>query len=157
MAASIPTAPGRIYISYRREDTDFPAGWLYQRLEARFGVDQVFKDFGSIVLADSFIEMITNEVACCDVLLAVIGGQWLTIADQHGVRLDNPDDLVRLEIEVALARQIRVIPILVDGARMPRAEELPDSLVGLARRQAIELSPRRSAPAASMLTSAGSS
>ena len=88
--------------------------------------------------------MITRAVGSCDVLLALIGEQWLTITDAHGRRrLDDPDDFVRLEIEAALTRNVRVIPILVDGARMPRADELPPSLVSLGRRQALELSPSR--------------
>jgi hypothetical protein len=85
--------------------------------------------------------VITSAVRFCDVLLALIGPQWLTISDEHGRRrLDDPDDLVRLEIEAALVHNIRVIPVLVDGARMPRADELPPSLARLARRQAVELS-----------------
>ena len=77
-------------------------------------------------------------------LLALIGEEWLTITDADGRRrLDDPHDFVRLEIEAALARNVRVIPILVDGARMPTAEELPNSLARLARRQALELSPAR--------------
>jgi hypothetical protein len=90
------------------------------------------------------VEVITRAVGSCDVLLALIGDEWLTVADEHGRRrLDDPDDFVRLEIEAALARNIRVIPILVGGARMPRAEELPDSLAKLVRRQALELHPAR--------------
>jgi ABC-type amino acid transport substrate-binding protein len=144
MAEPTTPAPGRIFISYRREDTDFPAGWLYERLADHFDGGQVFKDVDSIQLGDDFVEVITTAVGSCDVLLAVIGDRWLTITDEDGKRrLDNSDDFVRLEIEAALARQVRVIPILVDGARIPRAEELPDSLAGLVRRQALELSPTR--------------
>ena len=88
--------------------------------------------------------MITNAVASCDVLLALIGRRWLTITGQDGRRrLDNPDDFVRLEIEAALTRNVRVIPILVEAAKMPRADELPTSLAKLARRQALELSSNR--------------
>jgi len=95
-------------------------------------------------LGDDFVEVITRAVGSCDVLLALIGNQWLTITDQHGRRrLDDPHDFVRLEIEAALSRNIRVIPILVDGARMPSADELPDSLDRLVRRQALELNPVR--------------
>jgi TIR domain len=145
MAGSIPpAASGRIFISYRREETAYPAGWLYDRLAEHFGADQVFKDVDSIQLGDDFVEVITRAVGSCDVLLALIGEEWLTITDAHGRRrLDNPDDFVRLEIEAALSRRVRVIPILVDGARMPRADELPDSLAALVRRQALELSPVR--------------
>jgi hypothetical protein len=144
MAASPPPAQGRIFISYRREETAYPAGWLYDRLADRFGGRQVFKDIDSIQLGDDFVEVITRAVGSCDVLLALIGQEWLTITDEQGRRrLDSPDDFVRLEIEAALARKVRVIPILVDGARMPRADELPDSLTTLVRRQALELSPAR--------------
>ena len=80
-------------------------------------------------------------------LLALIGPQWLTITDENGQRrLDNPEDYVRLEIETALTRKIRVIPILVDDARMPRANELPPSLAPLVRRNAVEINPLTSTP-----------
>jgi hypothetical protein len=142
MDASTGQTPGRIFISYRREETAYPAGWLYDRLADRFGAGQVFKDVDSIRLGDDFVEVITRAVGSCDVLLALIGDQWLTANDERGRRrLDDPDDFVRLEIEAALTRQVRVIPILIDGARMPHAEDLPDSLAKLVRRQALELSP----------------
>jgi hypothetical protein len=144
MAGPIPAESGRIFISYRREETAYPAAWLYERLADRFGSGQVFKDVDSIELGDDFVEVITRAVGFCDVLLAVIGDGWLTITDEHGRRcLDDPNDFVRLEIEAALTRKVRVIPILVDGARMPRRDELPDSLAKLVRRQALELSPSR--------------
>jgi|SRR5829696_653023 len=144
MAGVIPAAPGRIFISYRREETAYPAGWLYDRLTDRFAKGQVFKDIDSIELGDDFVQVITTAVGSCDVLLALIGDRWLTVADEDGRRrLDSPDDFVRLELEAALARNVRVIPILVEGARMPRAAELPPSLAGLVRRQALELSPAR--------------
>lgn len=138
------TSAGRIFISYRREDTAYPAGWLFDRLAEHFGPGQVFKDVDSVDLGDDFAEVITTAVGSCDVLLALIGDRWLSITDDTGRRrLDDPDDFVRLEIETALARGIRVIPILVGGARIPRAEELPPSVAKLARRQALELSPSR--------------
>jgi ABC-type amino acid transport substrate-binding protein len=144
MAASPPVVPGRIFISYRREETAYPAGWLFDRLAVHYRGGQVFKDVDSIELGDDFVEVISRAVGSCDVLLALIGNEWLTITDEHGRRrLDDPDDFVRLEIEAALTRKVRVIPILVDGARMPRADELPDSLARLVRRQALELSPNR--------------
>jgi hypothetical protein len=86
---------------------------------------QIFKDIDSIQLGDDFVEVITTAVGSCDVLLALIGDRWLTITDERGrARLDDPDDFVRLEIEAALTRNVRVIPILVEGARMPRADHL---------------------------------
>ena len=142
MTASAGNLPGRIFMSYRREDTAYPAGWLYDRLAGHFARSQIFKDIDSIELGDDFVEMITTAVGACDVLVVLIGDRWLTVTGQDGRRrLDNPDDFVRLEIEAALARDVRVIPILVEGARMPRADELPASLSKLARRQALELSP----------------
>jgi TIR domain len=136
--------PGRIFISYRRDETAYAAGWLYDRLAEHYGGGQVFKDVDSIELGDDFVEVINGAVGSCDVLLALIGEDWLSITDAHGRRrFDDPHDFVRLEIEAALARNVRVIPILVDGARMPTTEELPASLDRLARRQALELSPAR--------------
>jgi TIR domain len=144
MVDSAAPVPGRIFVSYRREETAYPAGWLYDRLTDRYGVGQVFTDVDSIRLGDDFVEVITTAVGSCDVLLALVGDQWPTITDTKGRRrLDDPDDFVRLEIEAALTRNVRVIPILVDGARMPRADELPPSLAALVRRQALELSPAR--------------
>ncbi len=143
MTASTPAA-GRIFISYRREETAYPAGWLYDRLVEHFGQGQVFKDVDSIELGDDFVEVISAAVAGCDVLLALIGDQWLTVTGEGGRRrLEDPDDFVRLEVEAALTRNVRVIPVLVDGARMPRVAELPASLAKLVRRQALELSPSR--------------
>jgi hypothetical protein len=143
MVESAAPVPGRVFISYRREETAYPAGWLYDRLANRYG-GQVFKDVDSIQLGDDFVEVITRAVGSCDVLLALIGDQWLAITDARGRRrLDDPGDFVRLEIEAALTRNVRVIPILVEGARLPRADELPPSLAGLVRRQALELSPAR--------------
>jgi TIR domain len=144
MTAFTPTPAGRIFISYRREETAYPAGWLFDRLADHFGAGQIFKDVDSIQLGDDFVEVITAAVGSCDVLLALIGDQWLTITDERGRRrLDNAHDFVRLEIEAALKRKVRVIPVLVAGAPMPRADELPPSLAKLVRRQALELSPSR--------------
>ena len=137
-------AQGRIFISYRRDDSAYPAGWLYDRLAERFGAEQIFKDVDSIELGEDFVQEIGEAVGQADVLLALIGERWLNAADEHGGRrLDDPDDFVRIEIEAALEREVRVIPILVEGAGMPREEQLPESLKPLARRQALELSPAR--------------
>ena len=144
MVASMPAGPGGIFISYRRADTAYPASWLFDRLADRFGRAQIFKDIDSIQLGDDFAEAIVTAVGGCSVLLALIGDRWLTITNADGQRrLDNPEDFVRLEIETALARNVRVIPILVEGARMPQASELPPSLGTLVRRQALELSSSR--------------
>ena len=128
MAESTGNVSGLIFMSYRHEDSAYPAAWLFEQLAGRLG--------------DDFVERITSAVASCDVLLALIGRRWLT--DQDGQRrLDKPDDFVRLEIEAALTRNVRVIPILIEAVQMPRANELPASLAKLARRQALEVSPNR--------------
>ncbi len=91
---------------------------------------------------DDFVERLTQAVGSCDILLALIGRQWLEITDATGQRrIDDPADFVRLEIATALGRGVRVIPILVDGALMPRADALPGDLVALSRRQAVPLDP----------------
>jgi hypothetical protein len=131
---------GRVFISYRRQDTSGMAGRLYDQLAARFGDDQVFMDVDTLAPGVDFAEVITQAVSACQVLLAVIGPQWLTAGDKDGRRrLNRPDDLVRLEIAAALKRDIHVIPILVQGAVMPRRQELPDNLAGLVRRNALLL------------------
>ena len=145
MTASTGNVPGRIFMSYRREDTGYPAAWLYDRLARHFRRSHVFKDIdSSIEPDDDFVDVITAAVGSCDVLLALIGNRWLTITGQDGQRrLDNADNFVRLELEAALTRNVRVIPVLVKGARMPRADELPTSLAKLGRQQAVELSSSR--------------
>jgi carbon monoxide dehydrogenase subunit G len=142
--ASASVAPGRIFVNYRRDDAPSACAWLFDILEQHFGKDQVFKDIDSIRPGDNFVEKMTAAVERCDVLLALIGRQWLSISDQDGRRrLDNPKDWVRLEIEEAITRNVLIIPILVEGARMPRPDELPPRLADLAQRQALELSPTR--------------
>lgn len=131
---------GRVFISYRRQEASWLAGRLYERLAARLGDDQVFMDVDTIAPGLDFAEVITEAVSTCEVLLAVIGPTWLTATDEDGQRrLDDPDDIVRVEIAAALKRGIRVIPILVEGATMPRRQQLPEDLVTLARRHALGL------------------
>lgn len=144
----------RIFVSYRREDSAGYAVWLYDRLRRHFGDDNLFMDVATIAPGLDFVAAIENAVGSCDVLLAVIGRRWLTVTDSGGARrLDNPKDFVRLEIATALARDIRVIPVLVDGVHMPPATELPDALQPLAHRHAYTVS-ERSYPDADRLIAA---
>jgi hypothetical protein len=107
---------GQIFISYRREDSEWSAGRLGDRLKAHFGQDRIFVDVGTIEPGMDFVEAIERSVGSCDVLIAVIGKRWLISSDEEGRhRLDNPEDSVRIEIVTALKRGIRVIPVLVDG------------------------------------------
>jgi hypothetical protein len=128
-----------VFISYRRDDKrDFARG-LYERLARHLGEQQIFMDVDSIDLGVDFTDVINQRLAQCSVMLVVMGKNWLDCVDSGGRRrLDNPDDLVRLEVETALARpDVRVIPILVDGAKAPESTELPESLRSLARRNAL--------------------
>jgi ribose transport system substrate-binding protein len=132
---------GNIFINYRRDDASYPAGRLYDRLSAHFPKNQIFIDVDNLDPGIDFVEAIEQSVGSCDVLIAVIGKRWLISSEAEGSRrLDNPDDFVRLEIATALKRNIRVIPVLVDDASMPRANDLPDDLKSLVRRQAIPVS-----------------
>jgi hypothetical protein len=131
---------GQIFISYRREESRWSARSLYDRLCAHFDRKQIFMDIDAIALGDDFVKAIEKTVGQCEVLIAVIGARWLTSKDeQDGRRLDNPEDFVRREIATALKREIRVIPVLVDGASMPRSTELPDDLKPLIRRNALQV------------------
>jgi TIR domain len=135
---------GRIFISYRREDAAPAAGWLFDRLAAHFGPQQVVKDVDLDRPGRNPAEVIAAAVASCDALVVLIGRQWLTAAAPDGLRrLSDPADSVRLEIEAAMARDIQVIPVLVNGADLPQAGALPPSLSGLARADELELSPNR--------------
>jgi hypothetical protein len=129
-----------IFVSYRRTDAPGHAGRLYDRLVDRFGEASVFKDLDSLEPGADFVEVIEETVARCDALVAVIGRDWLAATEAGERRLDDPQDWVRLEIANALKRKIRVVPVLVAGARMPPAAELPEDLRALARRHAVELS-----------------
>jgi hypothetical protein len=133
-----------IFISYRRDDASGHAGRLFDRLAQRFGRERVFMDVTDIAPGEDFTHVIETSVGTSELLLAVIGPQWLGAADSRGSRrLDDPADFVRQEIGAAFQRQVRVIPVLVRGARMPREEELPQPLKPLARRQAVELTDTR--------------
>jgi len=131
---------GKIFISYRRDDSSAEAGRIYDRLESEFGSDRLFMDVDTIPLGVDFTKALREEVAKCDVLLAIIGDSWLNARDREGNRrLDNPDDFVCIEIAAALQRDIPVIPILMDGALIPTTDELPEDLRALSRRNGLDV------------------
>lgn len=129
----------KLFISYRREDSAALAGRLFDRLQAHFGREFVFMDVDSIPFGVDFRKHLTGAVGTCDALLAVIGDRWTTISHNEQPRLNDPADLVRIEIEAALARNLPVIPVLVGRMAMPREEELPPSLRPLVHRNACRL------------------
>jgi len=133
-------AGGGIFVSYRRQETEHVAGRLADRLATRFGKRRVFIDVVTITPGTDFTKAIAAAVSRCDVLLALIGPQWLDIRDEDGRRrLADPDDYLVQEIRAALDRDIPVVPVLVDGARMPRRADLPESLAKLTYRHAVRL------------------
>lgn len=134
----------RVFISYRRSDASGHAGRLYDALAGRFGDPNVFMDVEMAPGID-FVRSIGEAVGSCHVLVVVIGPLWTSIARPDGVRrLDADGDYVRLEVETALGRDdVVVIPALVGGATMPEPAQLPPSLQGLTRRNAVELSDGR--------------
>jgi hypothetical protein len=136
----------RIFISYRRGDSSGHVRALLQPLHRRFGRTQIFMDIDSIEGGEDFVDALQRELSSCRVMLVIIGREWLTAEDPRlkTPRLDNPEDFVRLEVATALRNeQVRVVPVLVEGAAMPPSEELPEDLRPLARRHAVELSESR--------------
>ncbi|MGG6239110.1 toll/interleukin-1 receptor domain-containing protein [Nodosilinea sp. AN01ver1] len=121
---------GRIFISYRRADSLSESGRIYDCLSSEFGENYVYKDVHSISAGSDYRKHIKDALKKCDILIVIIGKSWLTVmeADEQTRRLDNPEDWVRLEIETALKRKIVIIPVLVGGASLPKAHELPKSL-----------------------------
>jgi TIR domain len=132
--------PQGIFISYRRADSAPYARLLQVELSKRFPAVPIFMDLDSIEPGLDFAAIIRDAVNSCRVMVALIGRQWATLADDEGRRrLDDPDDYVRFEIRSALKRGVRTIPVLLDGAQMPRPEHLPHDLRKLARLHALEM------------------
>jgi hypothetical protein len=130
-----------IFISYRHDDTGPYARLLQVYLHERFPHASVFMDLDSIEAGTDFAEAITAGVGSCCVLIALIGPNWLTLKDEEGQRrLDNPDDWVRFEIRAALLSRVRVIPVLIDGVKIPKQQQLPTDLCHLTRLSALEMS-----------------
>ncbi|WP_216840970.1 toll/interleukin-1 receptor domain-containing protein [Acidobacterium sp. S8] len=133
-----------IFINYRRSDSEGEAGRLFDDLTSHFHHDSIFMDVAAIEPGRDFRKAIDQSVTSCGVLLALIGRDWLESKDSLGnKRLENANDFVRIELASALKRDIPVIPVLVRGARMPLAEQLPDDLKELHYRNAVELTHAR--------------
>lgn len=133
-----------IFISYRRGDSAGYAVRLYDRLIAAFGAERVFMDVEGIELGTDFIAAIERALDSSSVFIALIGSEWTQTKDAAGRRrLDDPQDFIRLETTMAIERKLRIVPVLVDDAAMPRTDELPPEMASLARRQAIEINHRQ--------------
>lgn len=121
----------RLFISYRRSDAVGNTAWLAPALKAHFA--HVFLDSDKIESGADFLDVITREIQAANVVVVVIGPQWLSTANEQGRRLDQEDDPVRYEVALALKEKKRIVPLLIDGALPPRAEQLPPALARLAK------------------------
>jgi ribosomal protein L12E/L44/L45/RPP1/RPP2 len=128
----------RLAISYRREDSAAITGRIFDRLTAHYGGDSVFRDIDNIPLGVDFREHINTMLAETDITLVIIGKRWLGPARGRR-RINDPADPVRIEVETALRRKMPVIPILVEGGGMPKADQLPDSLKDLIYRNGLDV------------------
>jgi len=131
-----------IFISYRRDESRHAAGRLADDLGQIFGTDHIFRDIEGIELGVEFAKSLEKALAACSVMLVLIGPQWLDMPDRKhgGRRLDQADDWIRQEVATALRRDVRVVPVLLEGATLPDASELPADIRSLVGRQAMELS-----------------
>jgi TIR domain len=129
-----------IFISYRRDGALIHARALFERLSREFGPDEVFIDLEGIEYGVDFVDVLDRQLKGCQVMLALIDPEWATATDKHGHRrIDREYDYVRTEIVSALARGVRTVPVLIEGAEMPDPETLPELMRPLARRNALNL------------------
>ncbi len=130
----------KVFICYRREDSQDVAGRIYDRLVSDLTRANVFKDTDSIQLGKDWRRAVRKSVQQCNVVLAIIGPNWLTAVDDKGKRrLDARDDAVRFELETALEKNIPVIPLLAGGAKMPQDSVLPSGIRPISRRQGLPI------------------
>jgi hypothetical protein len=127
-----------VFISYRRRDTSGYAAWIYERLAKACGAHRIFIDVDSLPLGVDFGDRLELALAGAEIALILIGPRWLDATDEDGRRrLEDPNDFVRVEVAAALRSKCRVVPVLVDGAGMPKEDHLPTELLALTRRQAL--------------------
>ena len=134
---------GKIFISYRRSDTQGYAGRLSDSLESYFGDNRVFRDIDDIKGGSEFAKDIEKQMSSADAVIVLIGPNWLTISNDDGKRrIDDPDDWVVEEIATAIELGIRIFPVLIEGTVLPRIEELPEKLAPILNYNAITISDR---------------
>jgi hypothetical protein len=132
--------PTNVFICYRRDDSAGYAGRIHDRLAHELGREHLFMDVDAIPFGMNFVKILRDEVAKCGVLLTVMGPKWGDVCDEDGSRrLDNSNDFVRIEIATALRRNIPVIPILLDGAKVPKADRLPKDLEEFAQHNGLDV------------------
>jgi hypothetical protein len=133
----------KIFISYRRQDSDAVSGRIRDWLASRYGKSAIFMDVDNIPFGTDFRKYLQDELDKSNIVLAIIGSNWLT-ATKDGVRcLDDENDLVRVELETALHASVPIIPVLIGNALMPSLRDLPESLKGFADINAAPVDPGR--------------
>ena len=132
-----------IILSYRREDTELMVGRICDRLRDHFGRDSVIMDIDSIPYGLDFRKHIKEALKRCDIMLAIIGPRWTALNEAGQSRLIDETDWIRIEIEAALAKDVPLVPVLINGAAMPKPKDLPETMQDLAFRQAAPLDMRR--------------
>jgi Protein of unknown function (DUF3421)/TIR domain len=133
----------QVIISYRREDTGWITGRIFDRLEAHFGRNNVFMDVDAILEGVDFRQHIKTSLARCDALVAVIGPKWIGDRPEGRPRIWDENDWLRIEVETALAKAVPVIPVLIDRSPLPPAEALPESIQQLVFIQAAQVDSQR--------------
>ena len=140
--ADMPKSPLAVFVSYRRQDSGETVGRIHDRLLQVFDEQRIFLDVDDQDAGEDYRRVIERALEQTNVVLAVIGPHWLTVLDRDGRRrLENSDDMVRVELESALGRSLRIVPVLVEGARMPVASDVPPSLQPLCYRTAMPVRP----------------
>ena len=130
----------KVFISYRRSDAQTESQSIYREISREFGPENVFYDVDSIPLGVNFKTYLENAVTECGLMLVIIGKSWIDARDDEGARrLEDPTDFVRIEVESALKQGLRVVPVLVNGAQMPKPGLLPESMQDLAFQNAAEI------------------
>jgi FHA domain-containing protein/TIR domain-containing protein len=131
--------PYAMFVSYRRDDTAGYATLLRERLASRFGSHRVFHDTSSLAPGTNYVNRIESAIASCAVVIVLIGKGWAGEYEDGRRRIDNPGDVLRIEVVSALELGVRIIPVLVQGAELPKAEELPAPLRPLTVRQTLRI------------------
>lgn len=132
--------PPEIFVSYRRDDAAAQAGYLAQSLRIAFGDEAVFLDVSGIEAGERWPDSLDAALKSAKILVAVLGSSWLRLGDEYGIRrIDQPDDWVRRELEVAFSQQIRVVPVLVEGRISLPEDKLPETVRAIAKLQSLEI------------------
>ncbi|MGE3287356.1 MAG: TIR domain-containing protein [Pseudonocardia sp.] len=139
LAQDRPARTYDVFISYRRVEANYLAGWLHHYFASRLGYGRVFLDIDAIRPGFEFMSVIHAAIAEAKVMLVLIGPHWATRPDGTS-RLTDPSDPVRIEVEAAFARDLLVIPLLLDGASLPGPAQLPPSMTRLLDLHAVPIS-----------------